>query len=481
MRLIKLVRLPLAALAFAFPLMLISLILAWAYQETEMFAVFGLPLALAVVVAAPVLFSFKKTPPALYAQDGYLIVTLTWVILIVWGALPYYLYEAKIHFIDALFESASAFTTTGASTLADLDVLPRSLIFWRCISYWIGGMGIILLTVALMPLLGVGGFQLIKAETTGPDKEKITPKVTGTAKVLWIFYCIMTLILFLLYLAGGMDVFDAICHSFATVSAGSIATKNSSLTGYNSAYLTIVWAVFMFLAGVNFNIYYRLIRRNVKEVFFNSELRAYIILAVVISIIITVNIAPLYNSMSSAALDAVFQTISFLSTTGAVITDYTRWPALAQMLLFFLMFTGGCSGSTAGGIKLIRFVVLYKQTGNEFRRLLYPRGVFSVHLNHKVGRKDVVYGVTAFVFLYMMTAAFITLATAAAGFDIITSLTTSFSMLGNLGSGFGAISPGSSFSVFPAHLKLLYAVAMIAGRLEIWTVLVLFHREYWQS
>ncbi|MDR2759995.1 MAG: TrkH family potassium uptake protein, partial [Spirochaetaceae bacterium] len=341
-------------------------------------------------------------------------------------------------------------------------------------------MGIILLTVALMPLFGVGGFQLIKAETPGPEKEKITPKITATAKLLWLVYGGLTAALTGLYLLGGMNWFDALCHAFVIIASGGVSTKNAGLSFYNSGFIDGITTVFMLLAGINFNLYYRIIRGKIREVRFNTEFRSYLIIFMTAAGIITFSLVPIYGSVGSALRYASFQAASILSTTGNAITDYEAWPALARTVLFGLMFIGGCSSSTAGGVKVVRLVVLFKQAGNELRRLIYPRGIFSVQLNRKVGRKDVVYGVAGFIFLYMMVVTIVTLITAASGTDIFSSFCAALAVTGNVGIGFGAIGPSSNYGAFPDYIKWLFSFVMIAGRLELWTVFILFSPEYWK-
>ena len=480
MRYIALLRLPAAALSFALPVMLPALCIALYRRETAMYGAIALPLALVAALSIPVLISFKKHPPRVQSGDGFFVVTLTWLLLTFWGALPY-LFGGATGFTAAVFESAGAFATTGATTISDVEALPQSLIFWRFASYWIGGMGIILLTVAFMPLLGAGGFQLVKAETTGADKEKITAKVTATAKVLWLFYFGLTLIIFILYKAAGMTVFDALCHAFSTVSTGGISTKNAGFAFYHSPYIDSICIAAMFLSAVNFNLYYRLlIRKNIHETFYNTELHGYILVCVIACAAVAINVRPLYESAADGIRAAVFQTVAVISTGGITVADYTRWPAFAQTVLFFLMLCGGCSGSTAGGIKIIRHIILFKQAGIEMRRLIYPRGVFSVRLNRKAASKDVVYGAASFVFVYSIIAMAGALLTAAAGFDLLTSVSASLSVINNTGLAFGALGPGATYAIFPAPIQWLYIFMMIIGRIEIWTFLILFRREYWR-
>ncbi|MDR2629360.1 MAG: TrkH family potassium uptake protein [Spirochaetaceae bacterium] len=457
-----------------------ALIMALAFKETSMIRAFALTMAFALAAAVPTQFSRKKTSLRFSAQNGFLLVTLTWILISLMGAIPYYLAGMGISFTDALFESSCGFATTGATTIYNIEALPRSLLFWRAMTHWIGGMGIILLTVALMPLFGVGAFQLIKAETPGPEKEKVTPKITATAKILWLVYGSLTVTLTGLYLLGGMNWFDALCHALVVIASGGVSTKNNGLRFYNSAFIDGVTTVFMLLAGINFNLYYRLIRGKIRDLSFNSEVRAYGIIFIVAAGIVTFSLVPVYGSVGSALRYASYQTASILSTTGSVIADYEAWPALAQAVLFGLMFIGGCSSSTAGGVKVVRLVVLFKQAGNELRRIINPRGIFSVRLNRKVGRKDVVYGVAGFIFLYMIVIVLVTLITAASGTGIFSSFCAALAMTGNAGVGFGAAGPSAHYGTFPDHIKWLFSLVMIAGRLELWTVFILFSPEYWK-
>jgi trk system potassium uptake protein TrkH len=384
-------------------------------------------------------------------------------------------------YCDAIFESSCGFATTGMTTFTNVEALPHSLLLWRSMSHWIGGMGIILLTVALMPLLGVGGFQLVKAETSGLEKERLTPKITAAAKVLWGVYCVFTLILVLLYRLGGMGWFDAVCHAFTVISTGGVSTKNMGFAFYDSAFIDWVTVVFMLLGALNFNMYYRIIRGKFSDLAHNTESRVYALIFIAAALVIGVSLIPRYGSFGSALRLGSFQAASILTTTGSTRADYTAWPPVAQGMLFCLMFIGGCSGSTAGGIKVIRITVLFKQTWNELRRILYPQGVFSIQLNRKVGRKDVVYGVAGFVFLYFAIVTVTTLVTAASGFDVLSSFSAALSVTGNIGTGFGAVRPFNTYSAFPDHLKLFYSLVMIAGRLELWTVFVLLTPEYWKG
>jgi trk system potassium uptake protein TrkH len=462
-------------------MMLPPLIMALVLGET-MVRAFALPMGITVIAVLPVLFSIRRWPFQFTAQDGFLLVFLTWASASLLGGVPYYLAEGTVplSFTDAVFESACGFATTGGTTIADIEALPRSLLLWRSITHWFGGMGIVLFTVALMPLLGVGGFQLIKAEAPGPEKDKITPKITATAKSLWLFYCALTTLLILLFRLGGMEWFDALCHAFTTMASGGVGTKNAGLAYYDSAFIEGTATVFMLLAGFNFNLYYRLFQGKFRDVLNNTEARVYLGLFIAAALLITLSLIPVYGSVATAFRYASYQTASILSTTGAALTDYDRWPSLARTVLFSLICIGGCSNSTAGGIKVIRHVVLFKQAGNELRRSIYPRGVFTVQLNQKQGRKDVVYGVAGFVFLYALVVTVTTLITAASGVDLFSALSAALSITGNVGIGFGAVGPAYHYGAFPDHIKWLFCLVMIAGRLELWTVFILCNPEYWR-
>ncbi|MDR3343834.1 MAG: TrkH family potassium uptake protein [Treponema sp.] len=440
---------------------------------------FILPMGIMAVLMLPAVL-IRTGPFRLSPREGFLLVFLTWVCSSLLGSLPYYLSPWHISFTDAVFESTCAFATTGGTTIDAIEALPRSLLLWRSLSHWFGGMGIILLTVALMPLFGVGGFQLIKAETPGPEKDKLTPRITAAAKILWFAYFILTLALILLYRLGGMEWFDAVCHGLTTMATGGVSTKNAGIAFYNSPFIEGVSTVFMLLSALNFNMYYRLFKGKFRDIIQNTEGRVYFGIFIAAAAVITCTLIPVYGSFREALRHASFQTASILSTTGSAAADYETWPLLAQGVLFCLMFIGGCSGSTAGGIKVIRHAVLFKQTGNEIRRTLYPLGVFSIRLNKKLGRKDVVYGVAGFVFLYMLVAAITTLITAASGVDPFSAFSASLSILGNVGLGFGAVGPSHNYGAFQDHIKWLFSLVMIAGRLELWTVFVLFTPGYWR-
>ena len=340
-------------------------------------------------------------------------------------------------------------------------------------------MGIVALTVALFPLLGVGGFQLIKSETSGPDKGKVTAKITHTAKALWFIYLGMTVLQILLLCLADMPFLEAMCHSFSTLGTGGFSTQNNSIGYYNSAAIEIICTVFMFLAGVNFSLYFHLFTGKPEEFFRNSELRAYIRIALCAGIGIAAVLVPMYG-LSAAFRHSFFHVASIMTTTGFSTVNYCAWPAFAQALLFLLMFTGGCSGSTAGGIKVIRWVILRKQALNEMQRLLHPHGVFSIQLNRRPGRKDVVYSVAGFMFVYFVCLLITFLAAALTGADLLTDITAALTLVGNIGAAFGKIGNGGDFSFFPHWAKVLFSFSMLAGRLELYTIVIVCVPAFWR-
>ncbi|MDR0388606.1 MAG: TrkH family potassium uptake protein [Spirochaetaceae bacterium] len=477
--------------------MSIPLVAALVFGENEMLAPFLLPLATVLVSSSIIILMTKKYKISFTAADGFLIVFLAWVCICLMGSVPYVMSGCPGGFSGAFFESVSGFTTTGATVFVDVEALPRSLLLWRAMTHWLGGMGIVVISVVLLPLLGAGGFQLIRAEASGSEKDRITPKITTTAKLLWLLYVALTVFNLLLLRLGGMNWFESVLHAFSTMASGGFSSRNQSIAAYHSPYIEWVTGIFMLLASFNFSLIYRLLRGKIGDLLHNSEARAYGLIILVSVSLITFSLLSRNPSggipaggnalllggsgFEPALRQAVFHTASILSTTGFSAGDFNLWPPLARACLFFLMFTGGCSGSTAGGIKVIRYVVLCRQAGNEMKKLLYPRGVFSVQLNKKAGRKDLVYGAAAFVFLYFVMVFAAALLVSSAGFDVFSSLNAALLSLGNIGLGQGIFGPGSAFTMVPGYVRWGLSFIMIAGRLELWTALVFFSREYWRQ
>ncbi|MDR2768830.1 MAG: TrkH family potassium uptake protein [Treponema sp.] len=485
---VKLLVLILLMIAFS---MTAPLIMAVCLGELAMVRSFIITMSAMSALALPVLLITGKQQIRFSASNGFILVFFSWVGACLLGAAPYFISRCVPGLADAVFESVSGFSTTGASIIADLDIMPRSLIFWRAETHWLGGMGMVVLTVALLPLLGVGGFRLIKAETTGPEKGRITPKITETAKLLWIMYVALTAVQTVLLRFAGMSVFDAVIHAFSTMATGGFSSHNENLAYFASPAIHWITIVFMLIASYNFSLLFHLLQRKFREVWNNSEGRAYLAIVAVSVIIITAALtipAPGFEQQPEAlstfggrVRGAFFYVASIVTTTGFTALDQNLWPPAAKAVLFILMLVGGCSGSTAGGVKVIRHVVLWKQCGNELRRIIYPRGVFSIRLNKKVGRKDVVYGVSGFIFLYFALAALGMIVVASTGLDLFSSLNTSLLAIGNIGLGLGKVNSAEAFHLFPAYVKWFLSFIMIAGRLELWTAVVFFSRDFWRS
>jgi trk system potassium uptake protein TrkH len=451
--------------------------------EKEAFAAIAATIGIsAVVFFAIKFFSNDNDTENLSTRDGFLFVTLSWITASLIGALPYYLSGAIPSFTDAYFETMSGFTTTGASILSNIEGMPKSLLFWRSLTHWLGGMGIVVLTVAILPALGIGGLQLINAEAPGPTVDKLTPRIAETAKILWLIYMGLTVLQTLLLMFGGMNLFDSLTHTFGTVATGGYSTKNTSVAYYNSAYIDGVITVFMVLAGINFSLHFWLLKGKFVNLLKDSELKGYLAIFGVSTLIVTWDVfGDSYNSLSESFRFASFQVASILTTTGFATADYEKWPFMSQAVLFMLMFVGGCSGSTGGGIKVLRLITLLKQGFNEMKYLIHPRGVFTLRINRRPVKKDIVYAISGFFFLYILMLLITTFIAASSGADVETSFTSALATLGNIGPGFGSVGPTENFAFYPAYVKWWFSFAMLAGRLELYTVLILFTTVFWKK
>lgn len=414
-------------------------------------------------------------------RGGFLLVTLGWILASALGAMPFWLSGTIPSYVDAYFETMSGFTTTGASILTEIEGLPYSMLFWRSLTHWLGGMGIVVLTVAIFPLLGIGGMQLLKAESPGPSVDRITPKVSHTAKILWLIYLGLTLLETIFLMFGGMSLFDALTHAFGTMATGGFSPRNASVGAYNSPYIHWVITVFMVLAGMNFGLYFQLLTGRVKSIFKDTEMKAYLFIFAAFSVAIAfclVN-SGVYDTFSEGLQYGAFQVASILTTTGFATTDFDLWPTFAKAILFVSMFIGGCAGSTGGGIKVVRIVSLFKVAVRELRQLLQPRGVFHIRLNKKVVSEDVIKVITGFVFFYIFTLMITTLVVAFGGNDLITSFSTALVTVGNIGPGFNLIGPTQNYAFYPDWIKWFLSFAMMLGRLEIYTVFVMLTPWFW--
>ncbi|MCQ2592631.1 MAG: TrkH family potassium uptake protein [Treponema sp.] len=460
---------------------IIPIIVALACGETAMLLPFIIPMLVSFVLLAAVNIPTRKMKFTMNSRQTFLIVALCWIVASFMGSIPLYFSHCFNSYTDAFFESTSGFTTTGATILSAIEVLPRSINMWRCITHWLGGMGIVTLTVAILPLLGIGGFQLIKAETTGPEKGKVTARITTTAKALWLIYIGFTVAEAIALKIAGMDFIDALSHAFSTLGTGGFSTRDNSIGSYNSVAIDVIITTFMFMAGINFSLFYYLFTRKFCEIKTNSELKLYIGIVVVATIWIGVSIYPIYGSVGQSLRYSSFQVLTLLSTTGFGNSDYLTWPAAAQFACFILFFIGGCSGSTSGGFKVVRWLILGKQLGNETRKMLHPHGVFTVRLNKRPCSPSVVSNVTSFTMIYFLLIAITTGIGCVAKIDLFSSFTASISMVGNVGPAFGMLGPTANYGGLPTFVKWWYSFAMLAGRLEIYTMLIFFFPSYWKK
>lgn len=458
-------------------LMLLPCLTAVIYQETAGFS-FAVAMALCFLFGVPLTVRKPKNM-VFYTKEGFVSVSLSWIVLSVMGSLPFLFSGSITNPVDALFETVSGFTTTGAGILSDVEALPRCILFWRSFTHWIGGMGVLVFILSLLPLTGGYHMNLMKAESPGPSVEKLVPKIQSTAKILYSIYVAMTILEVLLLLAGNMPLFDALTTTFGTAGTGGFGIKNDSMASY-SPYLQNVVTVFMILFGINFNFYFLLLMRKPKKAMKNEEVRCYLaIIAITISII-TFNIRGLYPSIMEAFQQAAFQVGSIITTTGFATTDFNTWPQVSRTILVMLMFVGACAGSTGGGIKVSRFVILLKTVNKELHLFLHPKGVRKISMDGKVVEHEVVRSINVFMTAYVLVFAFSILLVGFDNHDLITNFTAVAATLNNIGPGLELVGPSQNFGLFSDPAKCVLIFDMLAGRLELFPLLLLFVKDTWK-
>lgn len=413
-------------------------------------------------------------------REGYLIVVLAWISLTLFGTFPFIISGAIPSFTDAFFECISGFTTTGATILPDVEKISHGLLFWRATTHWIGGMGIIVLTVAILPFLGISGMQMFASESTGPTKYKLHPKIKETAKRLWGIYIMLTISQIVCYIVAGMNSFDAVCHSFSTIATGGFSTKVDSFMGYSPLiqYITIC---FMVLSGTNFSLHYFFLHGQFKRTFCDTEYRVYVFIIVVSAAIVSLGLLHSGEPLEIAIRNALFQVTSIITTTGFISSDYMLWPNFLWIFLFMLFFVGGMAGSTAGGIKNIRLYLLVQNSYLSLKRLIHPNALIPVRLGNKVVGEDVIFKTMAFFLLFFLCFAIGVFLMSLLGLDLETSLSTVASALGNVGPGLGTVGAVYPYVHLPAAGKWILSFFMLLGRLEFLTVLVLFTPTFWKK
>jgi len=429
-------------------------------------------------------FPLRKSRKDLRLRDGFLIVALFWTVLGTFGALPLYFADAPVmSFTDAVFESMSGLTTTGATVITGIDSLPKSILYYRQQLQWLGGMGIIVLAVAILPMLGVGGMQLYRAETPGPVKDtKLTPRITETAKALWYVYLAFTTLCMFGYMAAGMDWFDALCHAFSTVAIGGFSTHDLSIGHFDSTAINIVTIAFMFLAGINFSLHFFAWRNiSVRHYMHDPEFRAYGFVLLILSAVVVMSLFwnNTYTDAQAGVIDGVFQAVSIATTTGFTTANYAAWPGALPVLLIFASFIGGCAGSTAGGIKVIRWLLIAKQGAREIARLIHPSAEIPVKIGNKAVPFRVVDAVWGFFSVYVVVFSIMLILMMATGLDQVTAFSAVAAALNNLGPGLGEVAAG--FMTVPDPAKWIAVIGMLLGRLEIFTLLVLVTPTFWRD
>ena len=464
---------------FLIPALLISLFLG----ESAAAYGFAVTLGLIALVGGPMYFFCRDVKSAFYATDGMVCVAVSWLVLSLVGAIPFYVSEAIPSYIDALFETVSGFTTTGASILPEVEHMAKGLMYWRSFTHWVGGMGVLVFLLAIAPSKGnEQGFtmHLLRAESPGPSVGKLVPKMRKTAAILYFLYIILTVLDFLFLIVGGMPVFDAVCTSFGTAGTGGFGIKNDSIASY-SPYLQNVTTVFMLLFGVNFSCYYLLTQRQIKNVLKDEELRLYVLIVLGSIGLIVWNLGDFYPTLAETVRHAAFQVSSIITTTGFATTDFDLWPSFSKTILLCLMVIGACAGSTGGGLKVARVLLLFKSLKRNIAQMLHPRKVQVIRNNGSVVSERIVANTNAYLCAYvvLMFGSFVLISLD--GYSVGTNFSAVLSCLNNIGPGMELVGPTCNFSIFSAFSKLVLILDMLLGRLEIFPILVLFSLQTWKN
>ena len=461
-------------------LMLFPMLCAACYGEWYLLPAFLLP---AVLLAVLGLAASLRTPKntTIFARDGLAIVALVWVLMSAFGALPFVISGEIPSFIDAFFETVSGFTTTGSTILTDVEALSHGTLFWRSFAHWVGGMGVLVLAMAVLPMTDGRAMHLMRAEVPGPTVGKISSKLSDSAKILYAIYFAMTLAEVILLCAGGMPLFDSLIHAFGTAGTGGFSNKGLSVGAYNNPYFEIVIGVFMLLFGINFNLYYFLLLRRFRDAFCSEEILTYLGIVAFSTVTITLNILHLYDGVGTALRTAFFQVSSIITTTGYASADFNLWPTYARTVICILTFIGACAGSTAGGLKISRIVIFFKAAKQDLNKMLHTHAVTTVRFEGKPLDEKVLRGVHNYFNIYMLLLAVSILLISLDGFDLVTIFTSVLTCINNVGPGLEVVGPMGNFAGFSAPAKLLLSFDMLAGRLELYPMLALFSPRLWQK
>ncbi len=461
--------------------MLASSVVSLIYNESAVTSL--LYSGLITLVSGIIVFTPLRNEEKMYGnREGYIIVTGIWLLFSIFGTLPFLLSGSVKSFPSAFFESISGFTTTGATIITDIESLPKGILFWRSLTQWMGGIGIIFISLSILPVVKSINVPISISEFSGQPAEKIHPRIKETALRLIFIYLILTLAEALMLLFGGMNPFDAICHSFSTISTGGFSTRNGGIAMFSSPYIKIVITIFMIIAGTNLTIFYFAFKKNYKKIIKNDEFKFYLIICFIFIVIVA---SILYSkpgiTLGKAILDSSFHVVSIISTTGYYTENYNLWGGMLLLILFFLMFIGGTSGSSSGSIKIVRLLIITKSSRQEMKHMIHPNAFIPVRLDHKIVPTSTVYNLLVFVSLYFIIISVSTFIISIMGYDIITSFSTSAAMLGNIGPGPGTFGPFTDYSMIPAAGKWFLTILMLLGRLELITVIILFTRNFYRK
>ncbi len=462
--------------------MVFPLVTGLYYGDSSIFPILS-SILISTVCGFAMYFGFRGISiESMSMREGMTIVFLGWVAAGVFGALPFYFGIESCSFTDAFFESVSGFTTTGASILENIEGVSLGILFWRSFIQWLGGMGIIVLSLAILPFLRVGGMQLYKAEVPSPVPDKLKPRVKETAAILWKVYILLSVVQIILLLIGGMSLFEALCHTFTTMPTGGFSTQNKSIAHYQSTYFDTIFIIFMILAGINFTLHYQLLRGKPLAFWRDSECRFYLGLLFALIIIVSFNIyGNVYDSIGASIRYGSFQVVSIITTTGFATADYNHWPAMSQLILLLCMFIGASAGSTGGGVKCLRVMILFKYCYRELFSLVHPMSVAHIKIGGKSVPNDIIRSVIGFLALYVGLFAICTILLAGLGVDFITSIGAVAASIGNIGPGFNLVGPVGNYAGIPELGKWLLAWCMLLGRLEIYTVIIFLAPEFWRK
>ena len=428
-----------------------------------------------------VVFGLRKPKnTTIYGKEGFVIIALAWVLWSIFGALPFYLSGTIPSYVDALFETISGFTTTGSTILIDIASMPKGMNFWRCLTHWIGGMGVLVFVMVIVSLEEKNSMHLMRAEVPGPETDKLVPKARSSAKILYGMYFALTFVEVILLKFGGMNWYDSIIHSFSTAGTGGFSNQNTSVAFYDSAYIDGVITVFMILFGINFNMYYFLLLKKAKAVFKNEEVRVYLGIIAGATVLITANIINVYGSVFKAFRYSVFQVAAIITTTGFATADYNLWPEFSKNILLILMIVGACAGSTGGGMKVSRILIMVKSAVREIRHMLKPKSVSIVKVNGKKVGEDTLQGVYMYLIAYIIFFVFSVLLISINNFDFATTFSSVLTTINNVGPGISAVGPVENFSAFSDFSKIVFCFDMLVGRLEVFPMLVLFSPDLWR-